>query len=45
MAQIEAAIEQYMHFYNNERIKTRLGGATIAEYRATVETESSKKQS
>lgn len=45
VAQIEAAIEQYMHFYNNERIKTRLGGATIAEYRATVETESSKKQS
>lgn len=45
VAQIETAIERYMHFYNNERIKTALGGVTIAEYREVLETEPSRKQS
>lgn len=43
IAQIESAIERYMHFYNNERIKTVLGGVTIASYRDRLEVEPSKK--
>lgn len=45
IAQIESAIESYMHFYNNVRIKTVLGGVTIAAYREALEAEPSKKQS
>ncbi|GAA1318736.1 hypothetical protein GCM10020360_11890 [Nonlabens tegetincola] len=44
-AQIEDAIQSYMHFYNNDRIKTVLGGITIAEYRETLEAKPTKKQS
>ncbi|MBC9926325.1 IS3 family transposase [Leucobacter sp. cx-169] len=43
--QIESAISAYMHFYNNTRIRTVLGGATIAEYREALEAELSKEQS
>lgn len=45
VSQIESAIEHYMYFYNNERIKTVLGGVTIAAYRETLKAEPSKKQS
>lgn len=31
---LEAAIDEYMDFYNNRRIKTSLGGMSIAEHRA-----------
>ena len=30
---LEAAINDYMHFYNNHRIKMSLGGKSIMEYR------------
>lgn len=32
-AQIEEAIHTYLGFYNDQRIKTTLGGLTINEYR------------
>jgi transposase InsO family protein len=34
---LRAAIEQYIHFYNNERFQERLGGLAPMEYRALVQ--------
>lgn len=44
-AELEDAIAEYMDFYNNTRIKTVLGGVTIAEYREALEAKPFKKQS
>lgn len=35
-AELEAVVNEYIEFYNNERIKISLGGLSIAEYRAQV---------
>lgn len=35
-SQLQDAINQYITFYNNERIKTSLGGVTIKEHRDTL---------
>lgn len=43
--ELEDAFRDYMSFYNNERIKSVLGGVTIAEYRQSLAAESSRKQS
>lgn len=34
---LKAAIERYIHFYNNERFQARLGGLAPLEYRAFLE--------
>ncbi|WP_156100207.1 IS3 family transposase, partial [Bifidobacterium subtile] len=35
--ELETAIHRYMAFYNNQRIKTSLGGITINEHRNQLE--------
>lgn len=42
--ELENAIDNYLHWYNNDRIKTTLGGLTINEYREQ-QTKPSNKQS
>lgn len=36
VAELEAAVNEYIDYYNNERIKVSLGGLSIAEYRSQV---------
>lgn len=33
-AQLQAGLDQYIHYYNHKRIKTKLGGLSPVEYRA-----------
>ncbi|GAA2563143.1 hypothetical protein GCM10009861_23880 [Neomicrococcus aestuarii] len=37
VAEIEKAVNDYIKFYNNDRIKTSLGGRSIATYRRLTE--------
>ncbi|WP_189386023.1 IS3 family transposase, partial [Advenella faeciporci] len=34
--QLEAGIEQYIHYYNHERIKLKLNGLSPVQYRIQV---------
>ena len=36
-AELEEAIDEYINFYNNERIKVSLGGMSIKDYRKSKE--------
>lgn len=44
-AEVEYAIGRYIDFYNNDHIKTTLGGLTLREYREAQDAKPSRKQS